>query len=1025
LAVLVGCLGVPLDLAGQVERTVVIKGVVVDEAGMPVGNSRVAVHPPFGKKIEVVAAGGEFSIEASAVGGELVLTARNETGELQGMEMLRGRPDGPMRVTLRKARELVVTVTDPAQQPIAGARVGVDMGNNFLRRGTIAEELTNDKGLAVLRFAADAAVQCVFAVKRDVGVNSKPLVVGPLAPQTLVLGDNSTIAMRVIDDEDKPLAGVSIWPSWAGQFAFPARELEELRVVTDAMGQATLRMLPAAISNSIGFGVELKGYAVIQPIRYDSRAAPKEITARLAPLITLRGKVKGADGTPPVGHTEVFAGGAGYRPQEPNGSFGPRWRAGETGAGFKASCDESGAFELQVARNQYYALVAWSSPQQGRKDSLVSPIQMRVVGGESLADELSFTLGPGTRVHGRVTRVQNRTQVSVLPSAPMDLAWRDAESYAKLPREQRLPNPENKTVEIAPALIQTVWTDGEGEFEFYVPPGRYVLSAKGYGGEPKTVEVTDQAEIKADFDASGAPPALARAAANPQLQPVRRPFDRPPAANVIDLTGRVVLQADRERGIGNVSVRRIDLGTRLGAAPEAVSSSMVTSDADGTFKMRRVEGDSLLICSTADGLLSSIVKIPATAKEVSIPLAPAATVRGRVVDSQTKKPIVGQQIDTSIRTDELMSTSLTPYAITDARGEFVLLGLPPGWPISVRLLSTPRSTPVGGAPFGSMRWTMLKTVTPPKSQVLDLGDVIARQLPPSTPTPTLDQVISHAMRNTYSQVGRLEGELGRAELLGKPLLVFATESASDVCRQFFQLWCALDEQGAEAGQNRELVELGEQFVLLAVDATRINRRANVFQTILNQAKLGQPAANDAGLAILRPDGEVIATTTGGELSSGGKLDVEKLVSFLRQHVPKVSDAEKLLDGALAEAKRDSKRVLVFQNAPLSAPSALISLFLQSQNELLAKDYVCLTLAERRAGGAAAIQRAGGEVSVNPWIAILDESGKRLAMSKYEPPAAEAEDFPSFAGQVERMLKGTARSLSEVEIQGIVRSLWVP
>jgi len=117
--------------------------------------------------------------------------------------------------------------------------------------------------------------------------------------------------------------------------------------------------------------------------------------------------------------------------------------------------------------------------------------------------------------------------------------------------------------------------------------------------------------------------------------------------------------------------------------------------------------------------------------------------------------------------------------------------------------------------------------------------------------------------------------------------------------------------------------------------------------------------------------------------------------------------------------------LVFQSVPLSAPSALISLWLESQGELLEKDYVCVTLAERYSGGAAAIQRVGGKVSSNPWVAVPDESGKRLAMCSCDVSGAEADAHPSCAAQVEQMLKMTARTLSPDEIQTIVRSLWVP
>jgi hypothetical protein len=464
LLVVVAVAGVPFMAAGQSGRTTTVRGVVVDVGGMPVENSRVAVHPVLGKKIEA-AAKGEFEVEAPAIGSELLLSARNETGELQGMVMFSVRQAEPVRVTLRKARELIVTVTDPAQQPIAGARVGADVGNSFQRQGTIAEDVTNGSGRVVLRFPAEATLQSLFAVKREVGINYSLLPVGPLEPQTIVLGDNATIPMRVVDDEDKPLAGVSIRPATLGRSIFPLREFEEVRSTTDAMGEATLRMLPAAIIARIQFDVELEDYAVIQAMRYDPRVAPKELIARLAPLVMLRGKVTGADGKPPAARTEIYAAGAGYHPQEPSGTYSIRWGSGDTGVFFQTVCDESAAFELRVARNQYYALLACVSPRQEGKDNIVSPIQVRVVGNGPPAEEPTFRLGPATRIHGIATRSNGR-QVTPVGSATMELAWRDAESYAKLPIEQRLPNPEGKMVEIVAELRRLVLTDQDGKFEF-------------------------------------------------------------------------------------------------------------------------------------------------------------------------------------------------------------------------------------------------------------------------------------------------------------------------------------------------------------------------------------------------------------------------------------------------------------------------------------------------------------------------------------------------------------------------------
>src|SRR5262245_6857389 len=338
------------SLFGQEQRTANVRGMVVDEAGSPVPNSRVAVHQPTGRKIEAAAATGEFTINVPRIGNELMLSAQNQTGELHGMSYFRAMQSEPIRVTLRKAREIVVTVTDPSNRPITGARVGLDAGNTFLRQGTIAEQLTDDAGRAVLRFPAEAALQSVFAVKRDVGINLNPLSVGPSETQTIVLGNNSSFQVRVTDDEDKPLAGVSVQPFSIskGRGSFQVREFEELESTTDQAGLATVRTLPKDIQGRVSFDVRLESYTAISNAYFDPRTAQQEISATLAPLVTLRGRVSAGDGPLP-GRVEVIAAGVNHRPPQSRGSYGMGWRGGPEAVGFRAVCDERGAFEMPVA----------------------------------------------------------------------------------------------------------------------------------------------------------------------------------------------------------------------------------------------------------------------------------------------------------------------------------------------------------------------------------------------------------------------------------------------------------------------------------------------------------------------------------------------------------------------------------------------------------------------------------------------------------------------------------------------------
>src|SRR5262245_27102768 len=360
-ALWLGLICVSLSI-GQDSRMVTIRRVVVDQAGMRVSKARVAVTFPGRPKVQAEAPRGEFTVNIPQIGNELTLVAQDQSGQLQGTSQFRARQDGePIRVTLHKAREIAVAVTDPSNRPIPGARVGVDAG--LLRGGTFGEQITDDVGRAVLRFPAEARAESVFAVKRDVGVNFKPISVGPVEAQTIVLGDNAEFQVRVTDDEDKPLAGVSIRPFTMSSGAstplstLSLREMDELRVVTDASGLAAFKTIPKSRSRRLQFDAELNGNAAIQRLSYDPAAAPKEITARFAPLVTVRGKVTTADGKP-LGRAEIVAAGAGLYQREPSSTSSSGWHADSSSVGFRTYCEADGSFEVSVARNHYYAFIA-------------------------------------------------------------------------------------------------------------------------------------------------------------------------------------------------------------------------------------------------------------------------------------------------------------------------------------------------------------------------------------------------------------------------------------------------------------------------------------------------------------------------------------------------------------------------------------------------------------------------------------------------------------------------------------------
>src|SRR5262249_16097075 len=150
------------------------------------------------------------------------------------------------------------------------------------------------------------------------------------------------------------------------------------------------------------------------------------------------------------------------------------------------------------------------------KDHIVSPIQTLIVRGEPPMDPVKLVLGPGTRVYGTATRTGNQSG----PSGTMRLLWRDAESYAKLPADQLLPNPKAESRPLVYGLALDAPGNSDGQFEFYVPPGKYALSSM-YRANAVPIVVTDQKEIKVDFQSTDSRPGLDAAASRPQPAPAQ------------------------------------------------------------------------------------------------------------------------------------------------------------------------------------------------------------------------------------------------------------------------------------------------------------------------------------------------------------------------------------------------------------------------------------------------------------------------------------------------------------------------
>jgi hypothetical protein len=150
---------------------------------------------------------------------------------------------------------------------------------------------------------------------------------------------------------------------------------------------------------------------------------------------------------------------------------------------------------------------------------------------------------------------------------------------------------------------------------------------------------------------------------------------------------------------------------------------------------------------------------------------------------------------------------------------------------------------------------------------------------------------------------------------------------------------------------------------------------------------------------------------------GKTMDAQPLTAFLKQHLPPMPDAQKRLADALAQARRENKHVLVEQSAAWCGWCHVLAKYLDKHRSLVEKDYVWITIDPRFAHGEAVIKKLRPKAEGGiPWMVILDADGKPLITSDgpegnigYPSEAKGAEHF-------EKMLRTTARHMSDAEIK---------
>ncbi|HVC96262.1 MAG TPA: M56 family metallopeptidase [Pirellulales bacterium] len=949
-----------------VQSTLRVKGHAVDEQGRGVSGAQVEAFAHRSRPSTDSARDGEFELDVPRDPRiPLTLRATADDGSRQAFYQITDVEQLPpaVQLVLRPAREIPMTVVDDQGKPVAGAWVAA-----MVHWFNLMDEATTDvAGKAVLRVPADANMQYVVADKPNVGLD-----------YFVYRRPDETASDPYKLPPDHPEALVLVLNG--------ARTVTVRVVDHDEQPMAGLPVTPwyfekpkkGDILNIGGehFRVlsDEHGGAVFRAVPIDNSTPITFWTGREEHFMPERTVFD-----PQSGVTELTATLLPLVPVSGRVTFAD----GRPAAGAEVQIDgrghqvdsfhkslrtgEDGRFEIRVNPDQFYLFGAlldrWATPLESRVVRLGIPL-----------DDVDLVLQRATRLYGRLT-----IGIDPKPVSGENLClsmYRDDDEHLLLPKDEQLPNPNNDNKSIQPRITRNTKTGDQGEFEFLVGPGHgYLLGPKGV--KPPLFVVVDQDELELNLHA-----------------------DRP---DRVELAGRVVLRAALAQGIGDVSV--------LGVAHNGNGMFIkAASGDDGSFRVQRTPCEMLLYALSADRLWGAIARLGPDDSRVVIPVAPTAAATGRLVDATSGRPLTQRQLKFAVKEGFTIFNVFGGSTSSNIRGEFVLDGLVPGCEYQLEVA-------IDRDQDGQAHdWLTTGYVKPESAETVDLGDV---KLTPKDRAPTLAELIDRAFQRSAPLETRLRGGLLEAKSNEQRLLVLVTQRESAAAHGFFSHLYHLDDDEVPDRRVRQFLD---DYVLLVVDAGQ-GEQHDDSRRFVEKLGLEWPQADAASIAVSGTDGELLGRTMLRVLPADGQLDRERLANFLREHAPKPADAEQLLDEALIEAKKQGKRVLIQHSGAFSGPCVLLSRFLDAHRELLAKDYICVKLDERFAHGElimASLRRQ--DATSIPWIVIIDAGRKRLATSDAEWGNIGYPDSPAAIQHFEKMLRETARNLTDDDIESLVRDL---
>ncbi|WP_406697876.1 M56 family metallopeptidase [Singulisphaera sp. Ch08] len=598
-----------------------LEGVVVDEQGQPVAGA--IVRPPAAADRTGVSGGttaddGTFTLTLSGRHRNLYgLVAETKGGERVGLTP----GDAPLTYLTRNPIRIVLKPTRPLTVRVKD-RDGAPIAGaavEAVEYGYQTQGETGPDGTAMLRVAADARIRWVIGQKTGDGFdyfeNYQPTRPSEYPP----LPPELSLTL----DGALPLRIKAVDSE--------GRPLAGVKM-SPSLIQRTAKVAPvtAAFAATSWVTTDASGVAVFD--RFPKDVGGCGFDVRSEAHLCLRSPTSERDGPTDLTVRLLRRTRLSGTVRFPDGRPAPNIHVRvegtlphTSGADSLARTGDDGTYALEVRPESVYIVAVEDETWAARSRTGI------IVREDQPQAGLDFTLGRGTLLQGQVTEGADPSK----PAAGANLAL--VEEGPLLPKGFRLGVRNERLTRLTAA-------DPQGRYRFRVGPGQYTLRV-GAAASLK-FEVKDEPEVVRNLPLKTSP-------------------------NRTYFTVVVVEKSpEGDRTVPRAAVARlVEGGGRIGPTP---------ADDQGRIRLVRQPGN-LLYVRGDGGRLSGLTPVPETAETVTVAVAPAARISGRVVDTdgkpQARKRVV---VLLNFDSDFARSHRYEEVARTDEQGRFSYQGVPAG-----------------------------------------------------------------------------------------------------------------------------------------------------------------------------------------------------------------------------------------------------------------------------------------------------------------------------------------------------------